>query len=94
MKAAMRRWEMDAPGRDRLEPRQVPMPQPGHGEVLVKVGVVSLKQCDKLVVEDGRGLPLALPFNAGSDLAGTVVALGQDTTRFQVGERVISTCGA
>ncbi|TVT08617.1 NAD(P)-dependent alcohol dehydrogenase [Amycolatopsis bartoniae] len=82
---------MDGIGRDRLELREVPVPEPGRGEVLVRVAAVSLNHRDKLVTDNGRGLPLAFPFTPGSDLAGTVVALGDEAGRFAVGDRVIST---
>ncbi|NDL63451.1 zinc-dependent alcohol dehydrogenase family protein [Acerihabitans arboris] len=91
MTETMRRWEMDAIGRDRLELRDVPIPRPGRGEVLVKVAAVSLNYRDKMVTESGRGLPIAFPFTPGSDLAGTVVARGEGATRFDTGDRVIST---
>jgi NADPH:quinone reductase-like Zn-dependent oxidoreductase len=87
----MRRWEIDAVGRDRLALQERPVPLPGPYEVLVKVAAVALNYRDKMVVETGRGLPLAFPFTPGSDLAGTVVALGEGVTRFAVGDRVIST---
>jgi NADPH:quinone reductase-like Zn-dependent oxidoreductase len=81
---------MDAMGVNRLELREVPLPKPGRGEVLVKVAAVSLNYRDKMVIESGRGLPIAFPFTPGSDLAGTVVALGESATRFSIGDRVIS----
>jgi NADPH:quinone reductase-like Zn-dependent oxidoreductase len=86
----MRRWEMDGIGRDRLTLRERPMPRPGRHEVLVKVGAVSLNHRDKMVVESGRGLVLDFPFTPGSDLAGQIVALGEDVERFAIGDRVIS----
>jgi NADPH:quinone reductase-like Zn-dependent oxidoreductase len=52
---------------------------------------VSLNYRDKTVLETGRGLPLQFPFTPGSDLAGTVVGTGEGATRFEVGDRVIST---
>ncbi|GAB3571115.1 NAD(P)-dependent alcohol dehydrogenase [Amycolatopsis endophytica] len=91
MTGTMRRWEMDAIGRDHLELREVPVPVPQPGEVLVRVAAVALNHRDKMVTESGRGLPLVFPFTPGSDLAGTVEALGADVTRFDVGDRVIST---
>ncbi|MGI5129916.1 zinc-dependent alcohol dehydrogenase family protein [Pseudonocardia sp. CA-107938] len=91
MKYAMQRWEMDGIGRERLELKDVPTPEPRPGEVLVEVAAVSLNHRDKMVVETGRGLPLEFPFTPGSDLSGTVVAVGEDATRFAVGDRVIST---
>jgi NADPH:quinone reductase-like Zn-dependent oxidoreductase len=87
----MRRWEMDAIGRKELVLREVPVPQPGRGEVLVRVAAVALNYRDKMVVENGRELPLAFPFTPGSDLAGTVVTLGDNAARFDEGDRVIST---
>lgn len=86
----MRRWEMDAVGRRRLKLAEIPIPTPGPGEILVKVAAASLNYRDKLVIEGSMPLPLAFPFTPGSDLAGTVVALGQGATRFSEGERVIS----
>ena len=91
MDGTMRRWEMDGLGRDRLALRSAPVPKPAPGEVLVKVAAASLNYRDKLVIESGMGLPLAFPFTPGSDLAGTVAALGEGVTRFEAGDRVIST---
>ncbi|MFN3002508.1 zinc-dependent alcohol dehydrogenase family protein [Mycolicibacterium wolinskyi] len=87
----MRRWEMDSIGRDQLALREVAPPEPGPGQVLVDVAAVSLNYRDKMVIETGRGLPLQFPFTPGSDLAGTVVGIGEGVTRLQIGDRVIST---
>lgn len=86
----MRRWEMDAIGRGHLALRDVRVPAPGRHEVLVKVAAVALNHRDKMVIETGRGLAIDFPFTPGSDLAGTVTAVGEDAGRFTVGERVIS----
>jgi len=91
MTQTMRRWEMDALGRERLELREVPIPEPAAGEVLVQVAAASLNYRDKWVIESGRNLPIAFPFTPASDLAGAVVALGNDVSRFNVGDQVIST---
>lgn len=91
MRKTMRRWEMDAIGRDRLQLKEAPIPTPGRGEVLVQVAAVALNHRDKMVIDSGRGLPIVFPFTPGSDLAGSVVALGEEATRFDIGERVIST---
>ena len=91
MTMTMRRWELDGVGRDRLNLRGRPIPSPGRREVLVKVAAVALNHRDKMVVESGRGLPLAFPFTPASDLSGQIVALGEDAGRFALGERVIST---
>jgi NADPH:quinone reductase-like Zn-dependent oxidoreductase len=91
MTQLMRRWEMDDIGRAALALREAPVPEPRAGEVVVRVAAVALNYRDKMVIESGRGLPLVFPFTPGSDLAGTVVAVGDDVTRFQRGDEVIST---
>lgn len=90
MTETMKRWEMDGIGRERLTLRDVPIPEPKPGEVLVKVAAVSLNYRDKLMIESGMGMQLAFPFTPASDLAGTVEAVGKGVTRFTRGDRVIS----
>ncbi|MEH6309039.1 NAD(P)-dependent alcohol dehydrogenase [Olivibacter sp. CPCC 100613] len=86
----MKSWQLDGIGRAQLVWREATIPQPKSGEVLVKVSAVSLNYRDKMVIETGRGLPIQFPFTPGSDLAGTVVGLGKDATRFGIGDRVIA----
>lgn len=90
MTTLMKRWTMDGIGRDRLTQTAVPIPTPDADEVLVKVSAVSLNYRDKLVIETGMGLPLTFPFVPASDMAGVVVAVGPDSSRFKIGDRVIS----
>lgn len=90
MADTMRRWEMDGIGREHLALREAALPIPGANQILVKVAAVALNYRDKMVVETGRGLPLAFPFTPGSDLAGEVISLGPGARRFEPGERVIS----
>ncbi|MGJ7529108.1 zinc-dependent alcohol dehydrogenase family protein [Variovorax sp. GB1P17] len=87
----LRRWQLPRLGRAHLEQAEAPMPTPGAGQILVKVGAVSLNYRDLLMIRDGMGMPLGLPFTPGSDMAGTVVATGPGVTRFAVGERVLNT---
>lgn len=87
----MKRWEMDAFGRASLRLREVATPEPGPGEVLVKVAAVSLNYRDKMMIANGMGGTVGFPFTPASDLAGTIAAVGVGATRFQTGDRVIST---
>lgn len=63
-------------------------PVPRHGELLLRVRAASLNYRD-LAVLSGTYLPdLPLPFVPASDACAEVVALGDDVTRFRVGDRV------
>lgn len=87
----MQQWQMKTLGETALERVTVNVPQPGPGEVLVKVGAVSLNYRDALMIDTGMGLPVTFPFVPGSDMAGEVVAVGDGVTRVAVGERVVNT---
>ncbi|WP_294990830.1 NAD(P)-dependent alcohol dehydrogenase [uncultured Stenotrophomonas sp.] len=88
--STMNSWELDAPGLAHLHPVQRLIPRPGPGQLLVKVGAVSLNYRDALVINGGL-LPGALPrpFVPASDMAGVVVETGPGACRFDVGQRVM-----
>ncbi|VVD85050.1 alcohol dehydrogenase [Pandoraea anhela] len=89
--ATMQQWQTTALGETALELTRTGVPEPGPGEVLVKVRAVSLNYRDALMIDTGMGLPVTFPFVPGSDMAGEVVAVGQGVTRVAVGERVVNT---
>jgi NADPH:quinone reductase-like Zn-dependent oxidoreductase len=91
MAETMKRWTMNAIGRDHLALTEAPIPRPAPGEILVRVAAASLNYRDKMVIETGMGIPLAFPFVPLSDMAGIVEAVGAGVTRFKPGARVIST---
>lgn len=92
MTDTMTRWEIPALGLDKLAQRTAPRPVPEAGEILVEVEAVSLNFRDGEVADNGMGINLAFPFTPASDMAGRVVAVGKDVTRFSIGDRVISIC--
>jgi NADPH:quinone reductase-like Zn-dependent oxidoreductase len=72
------------------EVTEVPTPQPGAGEVLVKVQASSVNGFD-LSVAAGHVVGMMehrFPVVLGKDFAGTVEAVGDGVTRFQPGDRV------
>ncbi len=87
----LQRWTLPAFGLQHLRQESAPLPQPGPGEVLVRVEAASLNFRDLLIAEDRYGHPIELPLVPASDLAGRVQAVGTDVTRWRGGERVIST---
>ncbi|MGZ5198552.1 MAG: zinc-dependent alcohol dehydrogenase family protein [Terriglobales bacterium] len=91
MNKKMRKWQLSPKfGRGNLELMEVPVPAPSENEVLVRVSAVSLNYRDKLIIENGMGLTAAESFTPGSDMAGTVVALGSGVKRFRNGDPVLS----
>jgi L-iditol 2-dehydrogenase len=75
------------PGEVKAE--QVPIPQPGPGELLVKSSVTLT--CGTDVKMFRRGHPFAkLPQIIGHEFAGTVTAIGAGVENFKVGMKVVS----
>lgn len=69
----------------------VPTPEPGAGQVRVRVAASVLHPVD-LMVRAGRfpaPLPTGLPYTPGWDLAGTVDAVGPSVEGLAVGDEVI-----
>jgi NADPH:quinone reductase len=67
---------------------ELPEPEPGPGQALVKVNAAALNPIDLYLRSGLVPMPLAFPYVIGCDLAGTVAKLGQGATRFAVGDRV------
>ena len=76
-------------GRDVLTYDDVPRPEPGAGEALVRVQATTLNHLDVFVRRGWPGLDLEMPHWGGSDVAGEVAALGPDVTEWEVGQRVV-----
>lgn len=91
MTEAMKRWEISSFGLENLAMVSVPRPVAKAGEILVKVEAVSLNFRDIEVIKDGMTADLKFPFTPTSDMAGTVVAVGDGVSRFAIGDQVIST---
>ena len=77
-------------GPDVLRYVDVPQPTPGHGELLIKADAVGVNFIDTYF-RSGQ-YPRPLPFVIGSEVCGTVVAVGEgaDTAGLAVGDRVVS----
>jgi 2-desacetyl-2-hydroxyethyl bacteriochlorophyllide A dehydrogenase len=94
----MRSIQLLAPGV--LEEREMPQPpDPGHGEVTVRIRAVGVCGSDLHWYQDGRigEIPAAYPQVLGHEPAGEVVAVGAGVHDFSAGDRVVIeptlTCG-
>jgi alcohol dehydrogenase len=73
----------------------VPAPVPGPGDILVNVRAAGLNPVD-FKFRQGKLRPIyrpKLPFILGNELAGEVVAVGWDVTRFRVGDLIFARLG-
>ena len=71
----------------RLE--EVPTPEPGPGEVVIRVHAVSVNRTLDLVVRTGKyAAPVTLPHVLGVDPSGVVTAIGAGVATRKVGDRV------
>jgi NADPH:quinone reductase-like Zn-dependent oxidoreductase len=66
----------------------VPRPDPGPGEVLVKVHAAGVGPWDGSIRAGRSALPQPLPLTLGSDLSGEVAALGSGISNMAVGDQV------
>lgn len=71
-----------------LSVEDVPVPDPGPGELLVRVGAASVNFPDALVVANRYQVRVEPPFTPGSDFAGTVEAVGAGVEGHAIGARV------
>jgi NADPH:quinone reductase-like Zn-dependent oxidoreductase len=76
-------------GPDVVGIRKMPVPEPGAGEVRVKVAAAAMNHLDLWV---RRGLPIEtpMPHIGGSDFAGTVDAVGPGAESVPLGMRVVA----
>jgi NADPH2:quinone reductase len=71
-----------------------PDPEPGSGEVLVRVHAAGLNGADMHQLAGGYPAPPGSPADIpGLELAGEVIALGPGAERFTIGDRVMSIVG-
>jgi len=66
-----------------------PQPQARPGHVVVRVGASSFNYHDVFTVQGMPGIKVPLPVIPGLDLAGTVAELGDNVTKWRIGDRVL-----
>lgn len=75
-----------------LQLRDVPVPEPGPSEVLIRVRVAGVGEWDPFERDGGYadmlGITPEFPYVLGSEGAGEVVAIGDRVERLHVGDRV------
>src|SRR5471032_1642499 len=74
-----------------LEIRDVPLPKPGPGQVLVAVRAAGINPSEGKIRSGAvrEIFPATFPSGEGSDLAGVVEEIGADVTGIELGDEVI-----
>jgi len=75
-------------GPEVLELKEIPIPAPRAGEVLVRVRAAGINPYDTYMRSGTYAVKPALPYTPGSDAAGTVEAVGEGVRKVQPRERV------
>ncbi|MFT3776920.1 MAG: NADPH:quinone oxidoreductase family protein [Ottowia sp.] len=90
----MHAWLCENPvGVDALTWKELPTPQPGKGQVLIRIQAASLNFPDLLIVQNKYQMKPELPFVPGSEYAGVVEAVGEGVTTLKVGQPVACLSG-
>lgn len=82
----MQAMVLTEPGRP-LELRDLPIPTPGPNEVLIRVEACAVCRTDLHIVDGELPAP-ALPLIPGHQIVGAIAGLGEQVTRWTVGQRV------
>ena len=87
----MKAWQVTQHGEpeDVLELADIPRPEPGPGQVLVRVLAAAANFPDVLLCRGTYQVKIPLPFTLGVELCGEVIGAGPGVTGFALGDRVI-----
>ena len=81
--------EISSPGApDVLKPCSMPVPVPGHGQVVIRVAYAGVNRPDALQRLGLYNPPANASPLPGLECSGTVVAMGPGVTRWQIGDKV------
>lgn len=75
-------------GTEVIEQVEKEKPVPASKEVLVRVHSIGMNYADIARRQGAYVVPTPLPFYPGSEVAGTIEAVGEEVTQFQTGDRV------
>jgi propanol-preferring alcohol dehydrogenase len=82
----MRAMVLDKPAQ-LLQLRHLPKPKPGRGQLLVRVSTCAVCRTDLHVVDSELPNP-KLPLILGHQIVGRVEEIGEENSKFQIGDRV------
>jgi NADPH2:quinone reductase len=90
----MHAWLCENPtGVDALQWKELPTPEPGAGQVRIRIEAASLNFPDLLIVQNKYQMKPPLPFVPGSEYAGVIEAVGDGVKHLKPGQRVACLSG-
>ena len=75
-------------GPEVLHPEEIPQPQPGPGQILVRVHAAGVNPVDTYVRSGAYAAKPALPYTPGKDAGGVIESVGSGVTNAKPGDRV------
>jgi putative PIG3 family NAD(P)H quinone oxidoreductase len=80
-------------GPEVLVPHEMARPEPGHGEILIRVEAAGVNRPDTIQRMGFYAPPPGSPDTPGLEIAGEVVATGPGVTAWKIGDRVCALVG-
>ncbi|MCE9648785.1 MAG: NAD(P)H-quinone oxidoreductase [Parvibaculum sp.] len=80
-------------GPEVLVPHEMARPEPGHGEILIRVEAAGVNRPDTIQRMGFYAPPPGSPDTPGLEIAGEVVAAGPGVTAWKIGDRVCALVG-
>jgi NADPH:quinone reductase-like Zn-dependent oxidoreductase len=80
-------------GPETLVLTELPDPEAGPGQLLVRVKACAINYPDVLIIEDKYQFKPPRPFAPGGEIAGTVEAVGEGVSGWALGDRLIAMLG-
>jgi NADPH2:quinone reductase len=78
---------------EKLVVRDIPTPEPGRGQVRLKVEAAGVNFPDALIIQNLYQSKPPLPFSPGGEAAGTIDAVGEGIEDLHVGDRAVAMTG-
>jgi NADPH2:quinone reductase len=78
---------------EKLVVKDIPTPEPGKGQVRVRVHAAGVNFPDTLIIQNLYQFKPALPFSPGGEAAGVIDAVGEGVTDLAIGDRVVAMTG-
>lgn len=79
-------------GPETLVVKDIPDPQPGPGQVVVKIHAAGVNFPDVLIIQKKYQVQPELPFTPGAEISGEVLAVGEGVKHLVPGDRVAALC--